>query len=224
MDPLDGTKEFLKRNGQFTVNIALLRGGTPVLGVVQIPAQVGSLPGSSHVQRLCSCACHTRRWEQAQGHLEMGHLTLFFSAYGRKRSFGIGQWRSAQHRGRKDVSLAHQRFPGTSPHGALVPPWSAPLSQDKVYWAVEGQGAHVRDGSGTRRLRCAEFDMRQPGLMVVASASHLTPETQAFVEQLNEPVFTQLGSSLKLLMVGVFFLGGGGDGSEGGFCRRSCCR
>lgn len=38
VDPLDGTKEFLKRNGQFTVNIALLEGDTPVLGVVQVPA------------------------------------------------------------------------------------------------------------------------------------------------------------------------------------------
>lgn len=38
IDPLDGTKEFLKRNGQFTVNIALLEGGKPILGVVQVPA------------------------------------------------------------------------------------------------------------------------------------------------------------------------------------------
>lgn len=37
VDPLDGTKEFLKRNGQFTVNIALLQGGRPVLGVVAVP-------------------------------------------------------------------------------------------------------------------------------------------------------------------------------------------
>ena len=34
IDPLDGTKEFLKRNGEFTVNIALIEEGTPVLGVV----------------------------------------------------------------------------------------------------------------------------------------------------------------------------------------------
>lgn len=39
VDPLDGTKEFLKRNGQFTVNIALLQRGRPVLGVVQVPVQ-----------------------------------------------------------------------------------------------------------------------------------------------------------------------------------------
>lgn len=37
VDPLDGTKEFIKRNGQFTVNIALLRGAVPVLGVVHTP-------------------------------------------------------------------------------------------------------------------------------------------------------------------------------------------
>ena len=37
VDPLDGTKEFVKRNGQFTVNIALVRGDRPVLGVVYVP-------------------------------------------------------------------------------------------------------------------------------------------------------------------------------------------
>jgi 3'(2'), 5'-bisphosphate nucleotidase len=38
VDPLDGTKEFIKRNGEFTVNIALIHKNTPVLGVVYAPA------------------------------------------------------------------------------------------------------------------------------------------------------------------------------------------
>jgi 3'(2'), 5'-bisphosphate nucleotidase len=38
VDPLDGTKEFVKRNGQFTVNIAFIREGRPVAGVVYAPA------------------------------------------------------------------------------------------------------------------------------------------------------------------------------------------
>ena len=38
VDPLDGTKEFIKRNGEFTVNIALIEQGRPVLGVVYAPA------------------------------------------------------------------------------------------------------------------------------------------------------------------------------------------
>lgn len=38
VDPLDGTKEFIKRNGEFTVNIALVHAGKPVAGVVFAPA------------------------------------------------------------------------------------------------------------------------------------------------------------------------------------------
>jgi 3'(2'), 5'-bisphosphate nucleotidase len=37
IDPLDGTREFVKRNGEFTVNIALIDGHEPVLGVVHVP-------------------------------------------------------------------------------------------------------------------------------------------------------------------------------------------
>ncbi|QCT94710.1 3'(2'),5'-bisphosphate nucleotidase CysQ [Caminibacter mediatlanticus TB-2] len=38
IDPLDGTKEFIKRNGEFTINIALIHKDTPVFGVVYAPA------------------------------------------------------------------------------------------------------------------------------------------------------------------------------------------
>ncbi|MGE5944316.1 MAG: 3'(2'),5'-bisphosphate nucleotidase CysQ [Flavobacteriales bacterium] len=37
VDPLDGTKEFVKRNGEFTVNIALIKNNKPILGVIYIP-------------------------------------------------------------------------------------------------------------------------------------------------------------------------------------------
>lgn len=37
VDPLDGTKEFIKRNGDFTVNIALIKHGVPVAGVIYVP-------------------------------------------------------------------------------------------------------------------------------------------------------------------------------------------
>jgi 3'(2'), 5'-bisphosphate nucleotidase len=39
VDPLDGTKEFVKRNGEFTVNIALIEGHDAVLGAVHVPAK-----------------------------------------------------------------------------------------------------------------------------------------------------------------------------------------
>lgn len=37
VDPLDGTREFIKRNGEFTVNIALVRDHNPILGVINVP-------------------------------------------------------------------------------------------------------------------------------------------------------------------------------------------
>lgn len=50
VDPLDGTKEFLKRNGEFTVNIALAEKGLPILGVIFVPVSrvlyVGSVYGA----------------------------------------------------------------------------------------------------------------------------------------------------------------------------------
>lgn len=69
VDPLDGTREFIKRNGEFTVNIALISQHRPVLGVVGVPV--------SGVCYYASAGCgayraapgeparriHTRRWE-----------------------------------------------------------------------------------------------------------------------------------------------------------------
>ena len=45
VDPLDGTKEFIKKNGEFTVNIALIDGGKPIMGVVYAPALSKSYVG-----------------------------------------------------------------------------------------------------------------------------------------------------------------------------------
>jgi 3'(2'), 5'-bisphosphate nucleotidase len=39
VDPLDGTKEFIKRNGEFTVNIALIKNDRPIFGIISVPVQ-----------------------------------------------------------------------------------------------------------------------------------------------------------------------------------------
>jgi 3'(2'), 5'-bisphosphate nucleotidase len=60
VDPLDGTKEFLNRNGEFTVNIAEIENGVPVRGVVYAPAKhrlfVGELAGGAFELELHSGA------------------------------------------------------------------------------------------------------------------------------------------------------------------------
>ena len=48
IDPLDGTKEFIKRNGEFTVNIALIENNVPILGIIHIPVLNETYWGSIH--------------------------------------------------------------------------------------------------------------------------------------------------------------------------------
>jgi len=52
VDPLDGTKEFVKRNGEFTVNIALIRGSKAVMGIIYVPVSgllyFASYPAGAH--------------------------------------------------------------------------------------------------------------------------------------------------------------------------------
>lgn len=59
VDPLDGTKEFIKRNGEFTVNIALIEKGKPVLGVVYAP-----------VLDVMYSAAEGKAWKEEGGHRE----------------------------------------------------------------------------------------------------------------------------------------------------------
>ncbi len=111
VDPLDGTKEFIKKNGEFTVNIALVHNQRSVFGVVYAPAL------------------------------------------------------------------------------------------DEMYWAAKGEGAHfIKDGK-ENLLSASSFGMKDGGLRVVCSRSHLNEGTQKFVDELNTPELVAKGSSLKFLIL-----------------------
>lgn len=83
IDPLDGTKEFLKRNGEFTVNIALVERGRPIAGVIIAPATgevyVGGPDGAFEINArnerapLRTNAGHPRRVVASRSH---GHEAL----------------------------------------------------------------------------------------------------------------------------------------------------
>ena len=47
VDPLDGTKEFIKKNGEFTVNIALIENNTPIFGIIHVPVTNETYWGSN---------------------------------------------------------------------------------------------------------------------------------------------------------------------------------
>ena len=61
VDPLDGTKEFIKKNGEFTVNIALVEGGSPILGVIYVPA----------IEVLYTGIVGEGAWKEVRGNKEM---------------------------------------------------------------------------------------------------------------------------------------------------------
>ena len=113
VDPIDGTKEFIKKNGQFTVNIGLAKNGIPVFGIVSIP-----------------------------------------------------------------------------------------VSGD-IFIGIEGIGSIKYDitGKKTELYVPQEKDMNKKNIIVVASSSHCNKETQDFIDSLNEPKLTNIGSSIKLLAI-----------------------
>jgi 3'(2'), 5'-bisphosphate nucleotidase len=111
VDPLDGTKEFIKRNGDFTVNIALVENGRPVIGVVHTPVH------------------------------------------------------------------------------------------DELCWAVKGHGAFLIKHGIQQPIEAARFSENDPGLAIVCSRSHLTKETEEFIQKYNAPNLVSRGSALKFLML-----------------------
>ncbi len=117
VDPLDGTKEFIKRNGEFTVNIALVKGNEVISGVVYTPVS------------------------------------------------------------------------------------------NELYYATSGEGAFREVGGKSIQLSVNKFDIKDKGLGVVCSRSHLNDATQSFVEGLNSPNLIAKGSSLKFLILAA----GGAD-------------
>ena len=109
VDPLDGTREFVNRTGEFTVNIALVEDGRPVLGIVLAPAA------------------------------------------------------------------------------------------DRLFAGAAGRGAWVEEDGARRAIRTRERP--EGALVAVASRSHRSPETQAFLDDLGVTEFEPAGSSLKFCLV-----------------------
>ena len=75
VDPLDGTKEFIRRNGEFTVNIALVEEGAPVLGVVHAPTLERCFSGAVGLGAWCLSGAAERRPIAAAGTAIAGTAT-----------------------------------------------------------------------------------------------------------------------------------------------------
>jgi 3'(2'), 5'-bisphosphate nucleotidase len=111
VDPLDGTKEFMSKNGEFAIHIALVEKGIPILGVVYIP---------------------------------------YFN---------------------------------------------------KMYYAIKKGGAFLETDNQIVPIRAEEVDLTAPNLRVVHSRSHMNEGTKVYIQSLDKPITTPLGSSLKMMAI-----------------------
>ena len=161
VDPLDGTKEFISRNGEFTVNIALIEHGEPVLGVVFAPAldrlfagaaTLGAMVEDKGVRRTIAC-----RTPPGEG------LTVVAS-----RSHGDAEALAAFLAGRK---VASQTNAGSSLKLCLVAAGEAdvyPRLGRTMEWDIAAGDAVLRAAGGIVRtldgdvLRYGKADFANP--------------------------------------------------------------
>ncbi|MGE0089207.1 MAG: 3'(2'),5'-bisphosphate nucleotidase CysQ [Bacteroidales bacterium] len=79
VDPLDGTKEFINRNGEFTVNIALIHKNTPVLGVIYVPVTKDLYFGNTEIGAFKAInADSDSQFENLESLLKMSFRLPFF--------------------------------------------------------------------------------------------------------------------------------------------------
>ncbi|STP22582.1 cysQ protein [Escherichia coli] len=119
VDPLDGTKEFIKRNGEFTVNIALIDHGKPILGVVYAP-----------VMNVMYSAAEGKAWKEECGVRKQIQVRDARPAAGGNQPFpcrcgaervSATAWRTSDHVHR----LFAEILPGGGRTGAAVPAFRA---------------------------------------------------------------------------------------------------
>ncbi|MBL1263693.1 3'(2'),5'-bisphosphate nucleotidase CysQ [Candidatus Methylomicrobium oryzae] len=168
VDPLDGTKEFIKRNGEFTVNIALVEQGRPILGVVHAPALDVCYAGAAGTGAFVERGQH--RAKPIQVCLRSAQDTLKIVA-------------SRSHRDARTTALLDHLGPhecitmGSSLKFCLVAEGSAhfyPRLGPTMEWdtaaahaVVDAAGGKVCDLSGTP-LRYNKADLHNPEFFVLA--------------------------------------------------------
>lgn len=144
VDPLDGTKEFIHRNGEFTVNVALIEQGTPVMGVVYAPA-VGRLfaggPNGAFETLVAGNAAGERRPIHVRS-LPAEGATLLLS-----RSHGTAATEAFQ----PDVAVADRRVIGSSLKFCLIAAGEAdvyPRFGPTMEWDTAAGDAVLRAAGG----------------------------------------------------------------------------
>jgi 3'(2'), 5'-bisphosphate nucleotidase len=160
IDPLDGTKEFIKRNGEFTVNIALIEDHAPVLGVVVVPAKdivyYGSKNAGAFKRESDGSVNPIRVSTLGDGPVRVvgsrSHASPELTAYVEK----LGA-----------TELVSEGAADVYPRLGLTSEWDTAAAQA----VVECAGGHVINVDGTRLAYNAKEDILNPYFLVFGDTS-----------------------------------------------------
>ncbi len=158
VDPLDGTKEFIARNGEFTVNIALIEGDTPVLGVVHAPVLGTTYAGAGPGTATVDSAAGPERSISARPIPDGGAVVVSSRSHGDDDK--LRQFTSA-------IKVAGTRAAGSSLKFCLVAGGEAdiyPRFGPTCEWdTAAGHAVLLAAGGSVRRLDGSEFTYGKPG-------------------------------------------------------------
>lgn len=179
IDPLDGTKEFVKRNGEFTVNIALIENGQPIYGVVHVPVTGTTYIGEPGV------GAWRQRGESSPEPIHVSAQTPACARVVGSRSHAapaVSEWlaRIGEH---EIIAMGSSlKFCVVAEGGADVYPRLGPTSEWDTAAAqavVEGAGGSVVTLDGKALAYNHKADILNPHFMVIGSRSR---DWLAFVE------------------------------------------
>jgi 3'(2'), 5'-bisphosphate nucleotidase len=169
VDPLDGTREFVRRNGEFTVNIALIEQGEPLLGVVWAPA----------LGRLFSGGCGLGAWAEVDraGRHALKTRNLPQAGAAVVGSHHHGAIATELARWLHGAAVAEQRAVGSSLKFGLIAAAEADLylrPGRTMEWdtaagqaVLEAAGGQVRVAASGERLRYGKPEFENPGFVAL---------------------------------------------------------
>lgn len=196
VDPLDGTKEFVKRNGEFTVMIGLVAAGGSG-GKKKGKGGEGAAAGGGKEEDEEEEQAEEEGCRAVAGAVHVPCTGKTYYAAEGKGAF-VREGADMSPGAQEEIERAYSRAADPAADSAAAPPPSS-SSSDKALRAAAD--ALADRGVSARRIACAEFRESDPALALVASASHLSAETEAFCARFREPAFKQVGSSLKMMLV-----------------------
>jgi 3'(2'), 5'-bisphosphate nucleotidase len=174
VDPLDGTKEFINRNGEFTVNVALISGGVPVMSAIYVPAKdllYTAIKGGGAYRTAHGETVRLPLDQQRKGCVVVGsrsHASPDFDWY----------IQALRARGCTPVLLpagSSLKFCFVAEGAAdLYPRLGTTMEWDTAagQLIVEEAGGRVVDAASSRSLRYNKADLRNPHFIAIRSGYH----------------------------------------------------